>query len=196
MWPTPPAGGRRGVRADWFESELGHTSGFPREAAPPCIRTGDPMRKSVIAAAFTLACTAGLLNLPVAGGRRRRARSNRSRRWPPAATPPGAANSTRILYSSTTANDVPTTASAAVYLPRGRRRRVDGRWSRGRTAPSDSGTTARPSPGLARSSVTGRTSDLARAGICRRLHRLRRARHPGVMPTSTERSRRTASSTR
>ncbi|MFI7003702.1 lipase family protein [Nocardia sp. NPDC050175] len=76
------------------------------------------MRKSVIAAAFTLACTAGLLNLPVATAAPVGTVESVAP-LAPAATPPGAVNSTRILYSSTTANDVPTTASAAVYFPPG-----------------------------------------------------------------------------
>ncbi|WP_054815536.1 alpha/beta hydrolase [Nocardia arizonensis] len=37
----------------------------------------------------------------------------------PAATLPGSVDSTRILYGSTTVNDEPTTASAAVYFPPG-----------------------------------------------------------------------------
>lgn len=35
------------------------------------------------------------------------------------ATPPGSVNSSRILYATTTANDVPTVAGAAVYFPPG-----------------------------------------------------------------------------
>ncbi|WP_433659938.1 lipase family protein [Nocardia sp. CA-128927] len=76
------------------------------------------MRKSVIATAFTLACTAGLLNLPVATAAPAGTIESVAP-LAPVATPPGAVNSTRILYSSTTANDVPTTASAAVYFPPG-----------------------------------------------------------------------------
>ncbi|KAA8889978.1 lipase [Nocardia colli] len=76
------------------------------------------MRKSVIAAAFTLACTAGLLNLPVASGAPTGTIVSVAP-LAPAATLPGSVNSSRILYSSTTANDVPTTASAAVYFPPG-----------------------------------------------------------------------------
>lgn len=76
------------------------------------------MRKSVIAAAFTLACTAGLLNLPVASGAPAGSIESVAP-LAPAATLPGSVNSSRILYSSTTANDVPTTASAAVYFPPG-----------------------------------------------------------------------------
>ncbi|MFD6162657.1 lipase family protein [Nocardia sp. NPDC060256] len=76
------------------------------------------MRKSVIAAAFTLACTAGLLNLPVAAAAPVGTVESVAP-LAPVATPPGAVDSTRILYSSTTANDVPTTASAAVYFPPG-----------------------------------------------------------------------------
>lgn len=37
----------------------------------------------------------------------------------PAATPPGSVDAGRILYSTTTANDAPTVASAAVYFPPG-----------------------------------------------------------------------------
>lgn len=76
------------------------------------------MRKSVIAAAFTLACTAGLLNLPVASGAPAGTVESVAP-LAPAATLPGSVNSSRILYSSTTANDAPTTASAAVYFPPG-----------------------------------------------------------------------------
>ncbi|MEV6556281.1 lipase family protein [Nocardia sp. NPDC051756] len=76
------------------------------------------MRKSVIAVAFTLACTAGLLNLPAASGAPVGTVESVAP-LAPAATLPGSVNSSRILYSSTTANDVPTTASAAVYFPPG-----------------------------------------------------------------------------
>ncbi|WP_405160363.1 lipase [Nocardia sp. NBC_01499] len=76
------------------------------------------MRKSVIAAAFTLACTAGLLQLPAATAAPAGTIESVAP-LAPVATPPGSVNSSRILYSSTTANDVPTTASAAVYFPPG-----------------------------------------------------------------------------
>ncbi|MFE9578950.1 alpha/beta hydrolase family protein [Nocardia sp. NPDC006044] len=76
------------------------------------------MRKSVIAAAFALACTAALLNLPVASGAPAGTVESVAP-LAPAATPPGSVNSSRMLYASTTANDVPTTASAAVYFPPG-----------------------------------------------------------------------------
>ncbi|WP_194832037.1 S9 family peptidase [Nocardia sp. XZ_19_369] len=76
------------------------------------------MRKSVLAAAFTLACTAGLLNLPVATAAPAGTVESVAP-LSPAATLPGSANSARLLYSSTTANNVPATASAAVYFPPG-----------------------------------------------------------------------------
>ncbi|WP_378734363.1 alpha/beta hydrolase family protein [Nocardia brasiliensis] len=76
------------------------------------------MRKSVIAVAFALACAAGLLRLP--GATAAPAGTVESvAPLAPVATLPGSVNSTRILYSSTTANNVPTTASAAVYFPPG-----------------------------------------------------------------------------
>ncbi|MFI9401765.1 alpha/beta hydrolase family protein [Nocardia sp. NPDC052316] len=76
------------------------------------------MRKSVLAAAFTLACTAGLLNLPVATAAPAGTVESIAP-LAPAATLPGSVNSARLLYRSTTANDVPATASAAVYFPPG-----------------------------------------------------------------------------
>ncbi|MFI6211724.1 alpha/beta hydrolase family protein [Nocardia brasiliensis] len=76
------------------------------------------MRKPVIAAAVTLACAFSLLNLPTAAAAPVGTVESAGA-LAPAATPPGAARSSRILYSSTTANDVPTTASAAVYFPPG-----------------------------------------------------------------------------
>ncbi|WP_069160675.1 alpha/beta hydrolase family protein [Nocardia altamirensis] len=76
------------------------------------------MRRTAIATAFALACTAGLLNVPVAAA----APAGTIEAvvpLPQAATLPGAAQASRILYRSTTANDAPTTASAAVYFPPG-----------------------------------------------------------------------------
>ncbi|MFI9510727.1 alpha/beta hydrolase family protein [Nocardia sp. NPDC052566] len=75
------------------------------------------MRKLWTAAAVTLACGASLLNLPAAGADPGTVVSTAP--LAQVATLPGAVNATRILYSSTTANDAPTTASAAVYFPPG-----------------------------------------------------------------------------
>ncbi|PXX65093.1 acetyl esterase/lipase [Nocardia tenerifensis] len=76
------------------------------------------MRIPVIAAAITLACAAGLLNSPVATATPVGTVESVAP-LSPAATLPGSVNSARILYSSTTAGDAPTTASAAVYFPPG-----------------------------------------------------------------------------
>jgi acetyl esterase/lipase len=75
------------------------------------------MRKLWFATAIAVACGASLLRLPAAGADPGTVESVAP--LAAVATPPGSVNSSRILYSTTTVNDVPTVASAAVYFPPG-----------------------------------------------------------------------------
>lgn len=76
------------------------------------------MRFPATLIALATACAVTLLGTPVANADPGTVQSVVP--LPQAATLPGAVNSTRILYTSTTARDEPTVASAAVYFPPGR----------------------------------------------------------------------------
>ncbi|WP_433198518.1 alpha/beta hydrolase [Nocardia sp. CA-107356] len=78
------------------------------------------MRKLWFTTAIALACGASLLRLPAAGADQADPGTVESvAPLAAVATPPGSVNSSRILYSTTTANDMPTVGSAAVYFPPG-----------------------------------------------------------------------------
>ncbi|WP_227997298.1 lipase family protein [Nocardia australiensis] len=79
------------------------------------------MRKLWFTTAVTCACAASLLAIPVASADPTADAGTIESVAPlaPAATLPGSVNSTRIQYWTTTANDVPSVASAAVYFPPG-----------------------------------------------------------------------------
>jgi acetyl esterase/lipase len=79
------------------------------------------MRKLWFTTAVACACAASLLTIPAATAEPADGQGTVVSTAPLAAvaTPPAAVNSTRILYRTSTANDVPTEASAAVYFPQG-----------------------------------------------------------------------------
>ncbi|MFQ6393742.1 lipase family protein [Nocardia sp. KC 131] len=79
------------------------------------------MRKLWFTTAVACVCAASLLAIPAATAEPAGGQGTVTSTAPLAAvaTPPAAVNSTRILYRTSTANDVPTEASAAVYFPQG-----------------------------------------------------------------------------
>ncbi|MFE7797225.1 lipase family protein [Nocardia sp. NPDC057440] len=79
------------------------------------------MRKLWLTTAIACVCAASPLTLPAAAADPAGGPGTVTSVAPLAAvaTPPGSVNSTRIIYRTSTANDVPTEASAAVYFPPG-----------------------------------------------------------------------------
>ncbi|WP_406233791.1 lipase family protein [Nocardia sp. NBC_01009] len=79
------------------------------------------MRKLWFTTAIACTCAASLLTLPAATADPAGGPGTVTSIAPLAAvaTPPGSVNSTRIIYRTSTANNVPTEASAAVYFPPG-----------------------------------------------------------------------------
>ncbi|WP_433682387.1 lipase family protein [Nocardia sp. CA-119907] len=78
------------------------------------------MRKLWFTTAIAVACGASLLRLPAAGAEQADPGTVVSvAPLAAVATLPGSVNSSRLVYSTTTVNDAPTVASAAVYFPPG-----------------------------------------------------------------------------